>query len=75
MRCLQCARTSDWSFPSGIATIKFSTRSRGGVGGKPIEGSGIQPDEVVEVVPEEIQAGQNSAILRAEAWLLEQADG
>ncbi len=65
----------DWSFPSGIATIKFSTRSRGGVGGKPIEGSGIQPDEVVEVVPEEIQAGQNSAILRAEAWLLEQADG
>ena len=60
----------DWSFPSGIATIKFSTRSRSGIGGQPIEGRGIQPDEGVEVVPEEAQAGQNSAILRAEAFLL-----
>ncbi len=39
-------------------------------GGQPIEGRGIQPDEGVEVVPEEAQAGQNSAILRAEAFLL-----
>ncbi len=65
----------DWSFPSGIATIKFSTRSRGGLNGQPIEGRGIEPDVLVEVVPEEAQAGQNSAILRAEEWLREQAEG
>jgi hypothetical protein len=61
-----------WKFPSGIATLTLSTRTRGGVGGKPIEYHGIDPDEEVEAVPEEVQAGKNSAIVRAEEWIAEQ---
>lgn len=59
----------EWSFPSGIATIRFSTRSRSGPGGTPLEFHGIVPDVLVEAVPEEAQAGRNSAILRAEEYL------
>lgn len=59
----------EWTFPSGIATLRFSTRSRAGPGDAPIEFHGVAPDEPVEAVPEELQAGRNSEILRAEAFL------
>jgi hypothetical protein len=61
-----------WELPSGIATIRYSKRSRSGVGGKIIEFNGIEPDEVVEPVPEEVLAGKNTGILRAEEHLLKQ---
>jgi hypothetical protein len=64
---------AEWAFPSGIAKVLFSTRSRGGLGGKPIEYNGIEPHEVVEPVPEEVLAGKNSEILRAEEWVLTEA--
>ena len=75
MACCSASRASSsskrtWTFPSGIATIRFSTRSRGGIDGKLIEFNGIEPHEVVEAVPEEVQAGKNSAILRAEEYIL-----
>ena len=38
---------------------------------KIIEFNGIAPDEVVEAVPEEVQQGLNSVIIRAEKYLLE----
>jgi C-terminal processing protease CtpA/Prc len=60
-----------WSFPSGIATLSLPRRSRWGISGRPIEFNGIRPDENVEAVPEEVQRGQNSAILRAEEYLTE----
>ncbi len=59
-----------WTFPSGIATIKFSTRSRTGIDGERIEFHGIAPHEPSEAVPEEVQAGKNSSILRAEEYIL-----
>jgi hypothetical protein len=62
-----------WSFPSGVATVTLSTRSRWRNDGQPIEFNGIQPDEFVEPVPEDVLAGKNTSILRAEAWLLTQA--
>ena len=58
-----------WTFPSGIASITFSTRSRWRGDRKPIEFNGIDPDEPVEAVPEELARGLNSAICRAEAYL------
>jgi C-terminal processing protease CtpA/Prc len=58
-----------WAFPSGIATVTFSVRSRWRADSKPIEFNGIDPDEVVEEVPAEMARGQNSAILRAEEYL------
>ncbi|MDJ0976156.1 MAG: S41 family peptidase [Planctomycetota bacterium] len=61
-----------WSFPSGIAKVIYSTRTRTGLDGKGIEFNGITPHEVVEPVPEEVRAGKNTEILRAEAWLLKQ---
>jgi hypothetical protein len=60
-----------WEFPSGIASIRFSTRSRYGPDGKPIEFNGVAPHEVVEPDPEEVLAGKNSEILRAEEWVLD----
>ncbi len=60
-----------WSFPSGIATLSLPNRSRWGISGEPIEFNGIRPDEHVEAVPEEVQNGMNSAILRAEEYLAE----
>ncbi len=58
-----------WTFPSGIATVTFSTRSRWRNDGQPIEFNGIVPDVEVEVVPEEAARGQNSEIRRAEEYL------
>ncbi|MDH4239457.1 MAG: DUF1349 domain-containing protein [Phycisphaerae bacterium] len=63
-----------WSFPSGLATLSLPTRSRWGISGQPIEFNGIRPDENVEAVPEEVQRGLNSAILRAEQYLVKVTD-
>lgn len=63
-----------WSFPSGIASLLLSRRSRWGISGQPIEFNGIRPDENVEAVPEEVQGGLNSAILRAEQYLVKVTD-
>ena len=60
----------EWSFPSGIATVRFSTRSRAGVDDKPIEFNGIVPNDPVEAVPEELQEGKNTEVLAAEKLLL-----
>jgi Peptidase family S41 len=60
-----------WTFPSGIASVTFSTRSRWRGDGQPIEFNGIEPDIEVEADPEETAQGLNSAILRAEAYLEE----
>ena len=60
-----------WSFPSGIASVTFSTRSRWRADGQPIEFNGIQPDVEVEADPDEAAQGLNSAILRAEEYLKE----
>jgi len=59
-----------WTFPSGIASVTFSVRSRWRADGKPIEFNGIEPDVAVEEVPAEMARGQNSCILRAEEHLL-----
>ncbi len=58
-----------WKFPSGIAAVSFSQRSRWRADRKPIEYNGIDPDAVVEPAPEEVAAGTNSAIRRAEEYL------
>lgn len=58
-----------WQFPSGIATVRISIRSRWRNDRKPIEYNGIEPDEPVEAVPEDVAVGLNSAILRAERYL------
>jgi len=60
-----------WTFPSGITSLSVPTRSRWGIGGKPIEFNGIEPHVEVEAVPEEVAQGSNSAILRAEEYLAE----
>lgn len=60
-----------WTFPSGIASLSVPTRSRWGPDGNPIEFIGVQPHVNVEAVPEEVQRGLNSAILRAEEYLAE----
>jgi C-terminal processing protease CtpA/Prc len=59
-----------WQFPSGLASVTFSTRSRWRSDGQPIEFNGITPDEEIEAVPEEVAQGRNSEILRAEEYLL-----
>ena len=61
-----------WKFPSGIAVVSFSQRSRWRSDRKPIEFNGIDPDAIVEPVPEELAAGVNSAIRRAEEYLKKQ---
>ena len=58
-----------WPFPSGIASVRISARTRGGIDGKPIEFHGIAPHIQVEAVPQEVLSGLNSAILRAEQYL------
>ena len=60
----------EWTFPSGIATIRYSVRSRSGVGGKPIEFFGVMPDVVLEADPQDVVAGRNTEILAAHAWLV-----
>ena len=59
-----------WSFPSGIASIQFPVRSRWRSDRKPIEFNGIDPDVPVEAVPEQLKAGCNSAILRAQEYII-----
>jgi hypothetical protein len=59
----------DWTFPSGIASIKFSIRSRWRADGLPIEFNGIEPDHVIEAVPEEVASGLNSTVVRAVEYL------
>jgi hypothetical protein len=61
-----------WTFPSGIASVTFSTRSRWRTDGQPIEFNGIVPDVEIEAVPEEVARGLNSEILRAEEHLAAQ---
>jgi C-terminal processing protease CtpA/Prc len=61
-----------WSFPSGIASLQFPVRSRWRHDRKPIEFNGIDPDVAVEVVPEEVRAGENSAILWAREYLAQE---
>ena len=58
-----------WTFPSGIASIRISVRSRWRADRKPIEFNGIDPDVPVEAVPPEVAGGVNSAIRRAEVYL------
>ena len=58
-----------WTFPSGIASLTFSTRSRWRNDGQPIEFNGIAPDIELEAVPEEVAQGVNSEIRRAEEYL------
>jgi hypothetical protein len=58
-----------WTFPSGIASVTFSTRSRWRSDGQPIEFNGIAPDVELEAVPEEVAQGLNSEIRRAEEYL------
>ncbi len=62
-----------WKFPSGVASVVMATRSRSGVGDKPIEFNGVTPDIEVEAVPEEVGKGQNSEILRALEYLAQGA--
>jgi C-terminal processing protease CtpA/Prc len=64
-----------WTFPSGVATLSLPTRSRWGIEGKMIEFNGIEPHVAVEAVPEEVQRGLNSAILRAEEYLTSASAG
>jgi C-terminal processing protease CtpA/Prc len=63
-----------WRFPSGIASVSLPTRSRFRNDRRPIEYNGIEPDELVEPVPEELQKGLNSAILRAQEYIRSAAD-
>ncbi|MCC6680950.1 MAG: hypothetical protein IT445_08610 [Phycisphaeraceae bacterium] len=58
-----------WTFPSGIATLTLSVRSRWRNDRQPIEFNGIDPDVVVEASPEQVQAGADSVILRAQEYL------
>lgn len=58
-----------WAFPSGIAQVRITTRGRKGMDGQLIEFNGITPHEITEAVPEEVAAGSNSSILRAEEYL------
>ena len=66
-------KKNTWTFPSGIAKVRYSIQSRFGVKNKPIEFNGITPDEEVLAVPEELQQGKNSALLRAEEYLRKKA--
>ena len=59
-----------WSFPSGVATLILSQRSRGGLNGKPIEFFGIAPDVPIEADPAELARGENSEIKAAENFVL-----
>ncbi len=58
-----------WTFPSGIATLSLPVRSRQGLGSQ-IEFNGVKPHVEALPVPEEVQKGLNSEILRAEEHIL-----
>ena len=58
-----------WHFPSGIGSMSLPTRSRWSTTGRAIEYFGIDPHIKVEAVPEEVQQGLNSGLLRAEEYV------
>jgi len=58
-----------WTFPSGVATLSLPVRSRQGLGSQ-IEFNGVKPHVEAFAVPEEVQKGLNSEILRAEEHIL-----
>ena len=62
----------NWAFPSGIASVRISVRSRWRGDRKPIEFNGIDPDVLVEADPAEVTRGLNSAIQRAQEYLMAQ---
>lgn len=62
------SKKKEWTFPSGIAKLRYSVESRHSHKGA-IEYHGVTPDVEVEAVPEELQQGLNSEILRAVEWL------
>ncbi len=59
----------DWTFPSGVATLSCAVRSRWGLDGQLIEFRGIQPHVELEAVPEDLQRGWNTEILKAQEYL------
>ncbi|MHC4692964.1 MAG: M56 family metallopeptidase [Planctomycetota bacterium] len=63
----------NWQFPSGIASVIIPTRSRWRGDSKPIEYNGIEPDEKIEAVPDDLLKGLNTGILRAEKYILSQS--
>jgi hypothetical protein len=65
----------DWTFPSGIATLSLSVRSRWGLDGQTIECNGIQPHVEVEAIPEDLLQGRNTEIVKAEQYLLAASGG
>ena len=58
-----------FEFPSGIAKIRYSVRSRTGPDGKGIEYRGILPDKPVEADPELLAQGKNTGLEAALAWV------
>jgi len=66
VRWICCQNTPPFYLPCDWPRCGFS-----GLVGEIIEFNGIAPDEVVEAVPEEVQQGLNSVIIRAEKYLLE----
>ncbi len=59
----------DWTFPSGVATVLCSVRGRWGLDGQLIEFRGIQPHVEIEAVPEDLQQGLNTEIIKAQEYL------
>jgi len=58
-----------WPLPNGLASIRISERTRGGIDKAGIEFNGIKPQTLVEVDPDEMRRGINSGIKRAEEFL------
>jgi hypothetical protein len=58
-----------WQLPHELGSVVFPVRSRWGFERQPIEYNGIAPNEVVEIIPSELQNGINSGIKRAEEYL------
>ena len=58
-----------WQLPHELGSILLPVRSRWGFEGQPIEYNGIVPNEVLEIVPSELQNGINSGIKRGEEYL------
>lgn len=61
-----------FAFPSGVAALQYSVRSRFGPGGIAIEFNGVAPDVALEADPDEVRAGKNTEIERATEWILKQ---
>lgn len=54
-----------FEFPSGVAKLQYSIKSRFGPDGRPIEWNGIRPDVEIEVDPLDVAAGRNTEIQAA----------